>query len=272
MASFHKVRGKGLYGELGDHAACQWLHEQLNQFAEIVDAAQLLKRDPAHSVLVVAPRQGSGPALLCKFFPTQGVGDSLWQRCRLDRPARIHRRLKTLPDTGLPIPPSLGHVTLSGYGSAWFCPLVAGTNLLHWADDGLPSSEEEQLRLLNPVIDAMLGLHRAGFVHGDFKWGNVLCSLESRACWLVDVDGVRSTGAGFTSGKVRDLARFLLDCKEAGVAESLVRQLRDRYAQGSGLEREAVAARTDPVVDLLHQRHIRRYGVGYRLTRPHSET
>jgi|GEM_PF-3210300 len=267
MAFFCRLRNRGLYGELREHDACQWLHGQLAQLPDIVSAGQVLKRDPAHSVRVIESCEGSGPALLCKFFPTLGVGDRLRQRLRLDRPARIHRRLKALPESGLPIPPSLGHITFSGFGSIWLCPLVAGKNLLYWADDGLPGTEQEQLQLLNPVVDAMLDLHRAGFVHGDFKWGNVLYSPQSSTCWLVDVDGVCATGEGFTAGKLRDLARFLLDCSEAGVAEPAISRLLSRYAEGAGQGRETVAGLTAPLMARLRQRHIQRYGEGYRLTR-----
>lgn len=268
MATYCRIREKGLSGELRDDDRCSWLREQLGHFRQIILTAVLLKQDPAHSVLVVTPAFGDGAALLCKFFPARGFGDRVRQGCGLDRPARMHRRLKKLPDAQLPIPPSLGHISLKGFGSAWFCPLVGGKTFLHWAGQGLPSSEDQQLQLLNPVVDAMLGLHQAGFVHGDFKWGNVLYDSDQNHCWLVDVDGVSPSGPGFSRGKARDLGRFLLDCEEAGVSETVIPQLLARYACSAALDPGIVRGRTEPVVSLLRQRHSQRYGPGHRLELP----
>jgi len=268
MSPFIRIRRRSLAGhvrgELSTDSHYAALLAEADRLAALVDRGKVLKRDPEHSVLVIAAAPGTA-RLLCKFFPEQGLVDRLWQRWGLDRPARMHRRLKRVAGRDLPIPPTLGHVSVTGVGAAWFCPLLPGFSLLHWAGDALPDTLRERAALLLPVVDTMLELHTAGFVHGDFKWGNVL--RDGDACWLVDVDGLRTVPpGGFCRGKARDLARFLLDCDEAGVPEAEVRALLCRYAELAARPVDEVEARVTPILARLRERHRRRYGEGYRLT------
>ena len=262
--AFVRGRGPGKRGELSADPRYASLLTAVDRLAALVDDGTALKRDDDHAVLVVTPAAGASP-LLCKFFPVRSLLDRLWQRWGLDRPARMHRRLKRVTGSNLPVPPTLGHVSVAGVGAAWFCPLLSGTGLLYWTGDKLPDSPAGRAALLNPVLDTMLELHRAGFVHGDFKWGNVL--RDGDACWLVDVDGLRAvTVTDFCRGKARDLARFLLDCEEAGVPADEVWALMCRYAALAAHTTATVEARVNPVLARLRERHRRRYGEGYRLT------
>jgi len=268
MSAFVRIRQHGpsenVRGELTADPRYAALGAEAGQLATLVGNGELLKRDPTHSVLVVVVTPDT-PRLLCKFFPEQSFGDRLRQCWGLDRPARIHRRLKQVAAMDLPIPPSLGHISVKGVGAAWFCPMLPGTGLLHWAGDSLPDTAEQRTALLFPVLDTMGKLHAAGFVHGDFKWGNVL--LDGDTCWLVDVDGLRTVRHdGFCRGKARDLARFLLDCEEAGVPAVEVEALLCRYAELTAHSIAAVKARVGPIHARLKERHRRRYGEGYRLT------
>ncbi len=269
MNGFTTVRSRGssgpVWGELSSDPAYAELRRRAPGVAELLASGRVIKRDQGHAVLALDAASG-GPGLLCKFFPERGFGDRLRQRIRLDRPARIHRRLRPLAAVDLPIPTTLGHLAAEGLGSAWFCTLLPGRNLLHWAGEQLPDSGAARLALLSPVIDAMLRLHTSGYRHGDFKWGNVLVDEDTGACYLVDTDDLRVVPPrGVCRGKARDLARFLLDCREAGVPDMEAEALRRRYAEGAGLPVPQVERLVAPLLERLGRRHARRYGEGRRL-------
>lgn len=268
MVTFTRFRRQGptgtIRGEWIADARYGALPDVAQHLKRLASAGEVLKRDPTHEVLVVE-LQPRAMRLLCKFFPEHTVGDRIRQRWALDRPARMHRRLRRAASLALPLPISLGHVSVAGVGAAWFCPLLPGKSLLHWTGENLPATPEGRAALLLPVVKTMDTLHAAGYVHGDFKWGNVL--REGDTCWLVDVDGVRAVApTGFCRGKARDLARFLLDCEEAGVPSPEVHALLQHYAELASFSREAVETRVNPILSRLRERHRRRYGEGFRLT------
>jgi eukaryotic-like serine/threonine-protein kinase len=73
---------------------------------------------------------------------------------------------------------------------AHVCPRIAGSTL---RDTG-PIPLDMVIDVLTPVAAGLSALHRAGFVHGDVKPGNILCDTSRRAV-LIDLGFARRPGS-----------------------------------------------------------------------------
>jgi tRNA A-37 threonylcarbamoyl transferase component Bud32 len=76
-----------------------------------------------------------------------------------------------------------------------------------------------QEELLTRLAGIFANMHRAGALHGDLKWDNILVAPDdpARIC-LVDLDGGRFVGQFNLQLAERDLQRFLRDLGQSGKA------------------------------------------------------
>ncbi|WP_339670048.1 hypothetical protein [Dasania marina] len=120
------------------------------------------------------------------------------------------------------------------------------------------------------IAGQMALLHgKAHVLHGDFKWANILYDESTHRIILVDIDGARKLSAS-SKGFCRDVARFILDCEEAGLSHDRVRRVLVVYAEKTGQQYDAVEAGINKYYIRLKQRHDNQYGKDFKLSNPYK--
>lgn len=212
------------------------------------EGCELLKAEPRREARRLEFR---GRPLLAKRFAARA-----WLA---DRARRVHYNSLLLQGLGIRVPMSLGYAR----GGRW------SLQVAEWLADAVPllslAGSEQLAERVAPAVADLLAqlarLHRNGLVHGDLKWGNLL--LRGDECWLVDLDSLARARPG--KGGARDLARFTVDCEEAGAGVEFVRWVQQRYAAERGWTRERVESWMAADYSKISERHRRRYGAGHRL-------
>lgn len=95
--------------------------------------------------------------------------------------------------------------------------------------------------LFDLLADGIARLHTSGISHGDLKWSNILVSEHGDEYWLVDLDAVRHRKwmpeRHFIA---RDLVRFVISAIEVGLAQNIIAQFIENYANRRGLSNNYV--------------------------------
>ncbi len=105
--------------------------------------------------------------------------------------------------------------------------------------------------------ESVARLHRAGYAHGDCKWNNLLWTGQQ--CYLVDLDGAGKASIG-SAKQARDLARFTLNAEELAIGPELYEHFLESYLQGVSVSRSVVIDQMMPVLRMLRDRHLAKYG------------
>lgn len=184
----------------------------------------------------------------------------------LERAPRVFRVSQQLLSAGIPVPAPLACILL-GRGlfrreSIYLCEAIEGCHDLRYYDRGQQHLDIlKKLNVLPRVIQTMAKMHELGFVHGDFKWGNVLIKESTGEHWLIDLDSVRLVKQNKDfSLMARDLARFLLNGREGGLNIGAENKMLEYYANCRGLNTAYVRKTTKPILSKLERRHQEKYG------------
>jgi tRNA A-37 threonylcarbamoyl transferase component Bud32 len=124
---------------------------------------------------------------------------------------------------------------------------------LPWRDQ----DDAISIDLMAQSADLLAQLHGAGWIHGDFKFGNLLYSANKKSVYLLDVEAVRHSRS--RDRRARDLARFLLNSLEVSVEESALRAFWERYA-GTEVGVTVAAHKVRKHLRELLRRHQQKYG------------
>jgi tRNA A-37 threonylcarbamoyl transferase component Bud32 len=118
------------------------------------------------------------------------------------------------------------------------------------------------------IAKMMACLHgKANVVHGDFKWANILYDSLTSEVMLVDIDGARVAKPG-SKLFFRDVARFIVDCEEAGLSKQLIKQTLECYSEFMRLPLNRVMQEVEKFHMRFKKRHEKRYGKSFRLLNP----
>lgn len=136
---------------------------------------------------------------------------------------------------GIATPAAVALIRAAGCRRSWLLTkmLDGAANCHQLAEAGLSAAMQQ--RLLQDGLALLLQLHQAGCAHGDFKWANLMWQETAQKLWLIDLDGVTTSRAG-SKAQLRDLARFLLNAEEVGVALAELQQAFSDYCQELGLD------------------------------------
>jgi tRNA A-37 threonylcarbamoyl transferase component Bud32 len=93
--------------------------------------------------------------------------------------------------------------------------------------------------ILSKCVDTLLQLHKAGFIHGDLKWSNLLY-VQNRNFDIVitDLDALKKTPSPWSQG--RDFARFLIAPEKYPMKEETIELLIERYLEATGPSRSTM--------------------------------
>lgn len=139
---------------------------------------------------------------------------------------------------------------------------VDGQDLRQWSAAAL--SEPARQALARHLGSLLAALHGAGWVHGDCKFGNLLCQQQGDNDWqvyLVDLEAVTRPWFGRDRRYGRDLARLLLDALEREWPQAFIATVWQSYR--ADLKPPQLSRRRRATGDWLSRlaaRHERRYG------------
>ncbi|MDX1763371.1 MAG: lipopolysaccharide kinase InaA family protein [bacterium] len=95
----------------------------------------------------------------------------------------------------------------------------------------------EDGRLLVRLGDVIGRMHRAGCIHGDLKWSNLMVTdpADDPRPLLVDLEHGRCRSVTSDSACAKDLARFMVDVHEAGLGADLSQTFLQTYFDAAGI-------------------------------------
>ena len=115
--------------------------------------------------------------------------------------------------------------------------------------------------LIETLVQNVARMHSSGVSHGDLKWSNILVHEDKNELWFVDLDSAQLYGrAPSTKAVARDLARFVLSGREAGIAEAILQRFLNEYAHHRKLSRARIDGPIVKILTKLQGRHKKKYG------------
>ncbi len=217
-----------------------------------------LKATPKLSARLL--RDGAGGLSFAKAYYLRGAR-RLAALCGRDHARRVYRHSAALLAAGVPVPTPLAYLRDGRRAAYYLCEaLTAATDLRALLDAGEFDALDMRHALLARIADTLARLHRAGFAHGDMKWANIMVEPAGGQLWLIDLDGLARPRWQREQRYARDLARFLVNAREFGLAEARIEAFVERYAAQRGLAVAAVWQRVQAPYDKLAARHRAKYG------------
>jgi len=103
-------------------------------------------------------------------------------------------------------------------------------------------------------------MHEAGVLHRDLKWGNLLVDTHG-ALSIIDLDSARCYSHPVPANPAaRDLARFVVGGLEAGLTESWLDEVAQRYTRARDIPPTPLRNHLKPAIRRISRIHQRRYG------------
>lgn len=214
--------------------------------------ARILKSD-RHSLVGLVELGGA----LChlKAYRPKGPLQSLQFKAGRGRGVSAFDHALALRAGGLSVPEPRACLCSGGVMLLLTEGIIDGTDLKSlWLSE---PGEEFLAEVLERAGVMLAAWHRAGFSHGDSKWSNVLVAPD--AMYLVDLEAVQQTTAD-GAGATRDLARFVVNAEDMGLAQAQFRRFLNSYCAAAALEEPALVRRVLPRVQSLRRRHLKQYG------------
>jgi tRNA A-37 threonylcarbamoyl transferase component Bud32 len=194
-------------------------------------------------------------ACYLKLYRYKSTLQKLLFRLGRGRPVRSFDVACKLVESEVPVPRPRACLLVPG-GVLLLTEGIAGGGNLNdlWREQ---PAHDKFRQVLHGAGESVAHLHRAGYAHGDCKWSNLLWA--GRQCYLVDLDGVGKAPLG-SAKQARDLARFTLNAEELDIGPELYELFLESYLQGVGASRHGLIARMTPILHLLRDRHLAKYG------------
>ena len=202
---------------------------------------------------------GGGETLFVKCYLAKHSIARLAGKLALGRGYTARAAMRALAGR-LRVPAERGLVRNRRSGNIYlFSEHLAGTDLAQLYRGG--ELAEPVLRpLLCLAGESLARMHEAGWVHGDFKWGNLLVEqVQPPRLALLDFDGAGRSRRAVRRG--RDVARFIVNAEDYRVPEVLARVFLDAYAAARPMSAAQVLSQAAPALRKLRARHDRKYGL-----------
>lgn len=193
-----------------------------------------------------------------KFYLEKSRWQRLWFRLGLGRGSRSFRMANELLHCGILVPRPLSCV-LVPRGMILLTEAIPGAaDMQAMWEGGLTETQEGAAHdCWHRAGICLAELHKAGFIHGDFKWSNLLYHREN--FYLVDLEAVAIVRPG-SKKRFRDLARFTLNAEDMGASRHCYELFLNAYLEASGQLEKNVVAGTMPFLNAMRSHHIKKYG------------
>ncbi|WP_435547848.1 lipopolysaccharide kinase InaA family protein [Desulfobacterium sp. N47] len=119
----------------------------------------------------------------------------------------------------------------------------------------------ENKKIIPRFAKILSKIHNNGFCHGDTKWVNILVNENSGDFWLIDLDGAHRSKSKSGACMLKDLARFIVDMIETGLAEKFIKDFLVVYCNARGLNKELVQKELNPHITKILERHRKKYNI-----------
>lgn len=202
-----------------------------------------------------------------KFYLSKSPWQSLWFRLGLGRGSRSFKMANELLHCGILVPRPLS-CALVPRGMILLTEAISdATDMQTMWERGLIDTEgQAAYSCWHTAGKCLAELHNAGFVHGDFKWSNLIYYQET--FYLVDLEAVAIVGPK-NKKRYRDLARFILNAEDMGAPRHCYESFMSAYLDASGQVEQNVVAETMPFLSAMRSHHIQKYGPrGHALMMP----
>lgn len=190
-----------------------------------LNTTQKIKQDPQSysSIICLDTREVFVKVYQQKSF--KRILQSRFARPRGYRTWQIHCQLA---DATLAVPRPLAYIR-HGISEYIFSECKLNTHdLRHFIGTKTLNTRFDELDILTKAAKLIADMHKAGFTHGDCKWGNFLWGDSEHALYMVDFDGVKPYQK---KGAARDLARFMINAEEAGIEEDQINKFLTSYCR-----------------------------------------
>jgi hypothetical protein len=172
-----------------------------------------------------------------------------------------------LLNCGINVPEPLGYLLkfkgLSCRGGYFFSKFLLGCDNLGTL--ALNSTKISQRLEFGGLIEALAvgvaDLHNRKVIHRDLKWSNIMVLNRKNKFWFIDLESAKL--CWFPPGLAnlaRDIARFVLNCQEVDINESIIERFLDTYARYRKITRESLDKPVTRVLKKLKEKHRKRYG------------
>lgn len=144
----------------------------------------------------------------------------------------------------------------------YFSQFIRGCSFAEFMRENEGRAELEQKIVEAAAVNLAL-LHQHGWVHGDYKWTNLMVTAleqaETYEVLLIDLDG-GARRAHKPAAKGRDIARFIVNARDNGSPKVVEEWFFRGYSEVSGEQMESVIEMAAPSITKLQKRHRRKYG------------
>ncbi|MGI9284892.1 MAG: lipopolysaccharide kinase InaA family protein [Pseudomonadales bacterium] len=198
--------------------------------------------------------------IFCKYYLQKQFAEKLYDGfTRSSRAQRAHERICKMQELGVSTPDSLGYLR-SQSRSYLFLQVIDGFNdLRHYQESPDTHNQLPLHTLIDKTLEQLVRMHNNGYCHGDFKWPNILLNESSGEIMVIDFDGVRyQPSRKLPQSYIKDVARFLVSCKEGGLADEHVDYVLKTYAQMRELRVETIEHAIKPRYEEIIQKHARK--------------
>lgn len=201
--------------------------------------------------------------VFCKYYLPKHLAETLYDKCvHSSRAQRAHDRIRKMQQLGVATADTLGYLR-SQTRSYLFLRVTDGFNDLRHYQESPESHDQLPPRvLLNKALELLVCMHNSGYCHGDFKWPNILLNESSGALMVIDFDGVRhQVNRKLPRSYIKDIARFLVSCKEGGLAQEHIDYALKTYAEMRALRVETIERAIKPRYQEIIARHARKHSL-----------
>lgn len=144
----------------------------------------------------------------------------------------------------------------------YFSQIIRGCSFAEFMRENEGRAELERIIVESAAANLAL-LHQHGWVHGDYKWTNLMVTAlaheDAYKVLLIDLDG-GARRAHKPAAKGRDIARFIVNARDNGSPKVVEEWFFRGYSDASGEPMERVVEMATPSITKLQKRHRRKYG------------
>lgn len=245
------------------------IREALEQFAAIeplTESSVLLKQDTKVRAGMV---ELAGHEYFCKAYLDHDYKDRLKSMLTQSRAKRAFAITQALFAANLPVPEPIGYVEITqgdrkGTGYLLLEALHNVVDLRRCIDRDDLNDWLDSHKILEKAGHLLAGFHNAGFVHGDFKWGNVLYHNSTGLLYATDFDGTKIVAAprkkNISAAQVKDIARFMINGEQAKVDSTRLNAFVASYCAHAQQEQAQLLEAVLPKMNAFRSRHLKKYG------------
>lgn len=230
-----------------------------NAWADLVRSSRVIKEDKSRSIVqCVLP---GGNKVFCKIYSEEGVKAFLRRRLMGSRAEIGHHNTAEFIVQNHRTPDSQGYLEHIVGGrcveSIHFCDYLDDARTLAEVLDEPGITLDERRQWLCQTADMLSKLHGEGYIHGDVKLSNILCSAGH--LYFVDLDGVcQQSGRRPPS---RDVARLLVGLSEQSVGRDDRNFLFNYYCTLAVKEKKSFQFEVLQLTEKFQYRHEKKYGL-----------